>query len=184
MRGWGNSCRSATSARGPTHRCRLPTSYGDCAKRKRGRRPRRPRLLFQSGSSSAWGGTNQSILRNRRLPRTDGCGAWTFEIVKRDKLHRFAVLPKRRIVQRTRARTGRNRCLACDFERHARFVAPCSDARPRQSVAPESTLEGSAPTQRRGGIPSREGSSGPKNPKEGCLTRLSGRAYGNYQRRA
>jgi transposase len=50
-------------------------------------------------------------------------GAWMLEIVKRCELHRFVVLPKRWIVERTLAWISRNRRLARDFERYARTVA-------------------------------------------------------------
>jgi transposase len=50
-------------------------------------------------------------------------GAWKLEIVKRTELHRFVVLPKRWIVERTFAWIARNRRLMRDFERHARTVA-------------------------------------------------------------
>jgi transposase len=50
-------------------------------------------------------------------------GSWTLEIVKRNELHRFVVLPKRWIVERTLAWISRNRRLARDFERYARTVA-------------------------------------------------------------
>jgi transposase len=50
-------------------------------------------------------------------------GRWTIEIVKRSELHRFAVLPKRWIVERTFAWISRNRRLARDFERYAQTVA-------------------------------------------------------------
>jgi len=50
-------------------------------------------------------------------------GAWKLEIVKRTELHRFVVLPKRWVVERTFAWIGRNRRLARDFERYARTVA-------------------------------------------------------------
>jgi transposase len=50
-------------------------------------------------------------------------GAWNLEIVKRTELHRFAVLPKRWVVERTFAWIARNRRLARDFERYARTVA-------------------------------------------------------------
>ncbi|MBM3550113.1 MAG: transposase [Alphaproteobacteria bacterium] len=45
------------------------------------------------------------------------------EIVKRTDLHRFKVLPKRWIVERTFAWISRNRRLMRDYERHARTVA-------------------------------------------------------------
>jgi len=50
-------------------------------------------------------------------------GAWTLRIVKRTELHRFVVLPKRWIVERTLAWISRNRRLARDFERYARTAA-------------------------------------------------------------
>lgn len=50
-------------------------------------------------------------------------GAWRLEIVKRAELHRFAVLPKRWLVERTFAWIARNRRLARDFERYARTGA-------------------------------------------------------------
>ena len=50
-------------------------------------------------------------------------GAWTLEIVKRNERHRFVVLPKRWIVERTLAWISRNRRLARDFERYARSAA-------------------------------------------------------------
>ena len=57
-------------------------------------------------------------------------GCWTLEIVKRTDAHRFFVLPKRWIVERTFARISRNRRLARDFEHHARtVVAFIGDAR-------------------------------------------------------
>ncbi len=43
--------------------------------------------------------------------------------LKRSDLHRFVVLPKRWIVERTFARISRNRRLARDFERYAATVA-------------------------------------------------------------
>jgi transposase len=45
-------------------------------------------------------------------------GTWTIEVVKRNELHRFVVLPKRWIVERTLAWISRCRRLAKDFERH------------------------------------------------------------------
>jgi transposase len=50
-------------------------------------------------------------------------GTWILQIVKRNELHRFVVLPKRWIVERTLAWISRNRRLARDFERYARTVA-------------------------------------------------------------
>jgi transposase len=50
-------------------------------------------------------------------------GTWAIEIVKRNELHRFVVLPKRWIVERTLAWVSRCRRLTKDFERHARKAA-------------------------------------------------------------
>jgi transposase len=50
-------------------------------------------------------------------------GAWRLEIVKRCDLHRFVVLPKRWVVERTFAWISNCRRLAKDFERHARKAA-------------------------------------------------------------
>jgi putative transposase len=49
-------------------------------------------------------------------------GSWVVEIVKRYELHKFVVLPKRWIVERTLAWISRNRRLTRDFERYARTV--------------------------------------------------------------
>jgi putative transposase len=60
-------------------------------------------------------------------PRAEGAaasiGRWVFEIVNRKELHKFVVLPKRWIVERTLAWISQNRRLARDFERYARTVA-------------------------------------------------------------
>ena len=50
-------------------------------------------------------------------------GSWKIAIVKRTDHHRFVVLPKRWIVERTFAWISRNRRLARDFERYATTVA-------------------------------------------------------------
>ena len=50
-------------------------------------------------------------------------GSWKIAIVKRSDRHRFVVLPKRWIVERTFAWISRNRRLARDFERYATTVA-------------------------------------------------------------
>ena len=50
-------------------------------------------------------------------------GRWKINIVKRSDLHRFVVLPKRWIVERTFAWISRNRRLTRDFERYAATVA-------------------------------------------------------------
>jgi putative transposase len=47
---------------------------------------------------------------------------WQIQIVKRTELHKFVVLPKRWIVERTFAWISRNRRLARDFERYASTV--------------------------------------------------------------
>jgi len=47
-------------------------------------------------------------------------GSWTIEVVKRNELHTFAVLPKRWIVERTLAWITINRRLMREFERYAR----------------------------------------------------------------
>jgi transposase len=49
-------------------------------------------------------------------------GTWAIEIVKRNELHKFVVLPKRWIVERTFAWISRNHRLARDFERYAASV--------------------------------------------------------------
>lgn len=49
-------------------------------------------------------------------------GPWQIEIVKRSELHRFVVLPKRWIVERTFAWMGRNRRLSKDYENRTRFA--------------------------------------------------------------
>jgi len=49
-------------------------------------------------------------------------GTWKLEIVKRTDAHRFVVLPKRWVVERTFAWIARNRRLARDFERYTRTV--------------------------------------------------------------
>jgi transposase len=50
-------------------------------------------------------------------------GPWKLEIVKRSDAHKFVVLPKRWIVERTFAWTSRYRRLCRDFERYARTAA-------------------------------------------------------------
>ena len=50
-------------------------------------------------------------------------GLWELQIVRRRDRHRFAVLPKRWIVERTLAWISRRRRLARDYERHARKAA-------------------------------------------------------------
>ena len=50
-------------------------------------------------------------------------GMWELQIVRRCDQHRFVVLPKRWIVERTLAWISRCRRLARDYERHARKAA-------------------------------------------------------------
>jgi transposase len=50
-------------------------------------------------------------------------GTWTLQIVRRCDRHRFVVLPKRWIVERTLAWISRSHRLARDYERHARKAA-------------------------------------------------------------
>jgi transposase len=50
-------------------------------------------------------------------------GRWKVEIVRRCDQHRFVVLPKRWIVERTLGWISHHRRLARDFERHARIAA-------------------------------------------------------------
>jgi len=50
-------------------------------------------------------------------------GSWVLQIVRRCDRHRFVVLPKRWIVERTLAWISRCRRLARDYERHARKTA-------------------------------------------------------------
>lgn len=50
-------------------------------------------------------------------------GTWELQIVRRCDRHRFVVLPKRWIVERTFAWISRCRRLARDYERHARKAA-------------------------------------------------------------
>ena len=50
-------------------------------------------------------------------------GMWELQILRRCDQHRFVVLPKRWIVERTLAWISRCRRLARDYERHARKAA-------------------------------------------------------------
>ena len=75
-----------------------------------------------SPSSSA--SSPMPAIRGRKLATAVAAtGTWTIEIVKRNELHRFVVLPKRWIVERTLAWISRYRRLARDFERHATKAA-------------------------------------------------------------
>jgi len=48
-------------------------------------------------------------------------GPWQVEVVKRSDLHRFVVLPKHWVVERTFGWMGRNRRLSKDYECQTRF---------------------------------------------------------------
>jgi transposase len=62
--------------------------------------------------------------RGRKMKATVArTGTWVLEIVRRCDQHRFVVLPKRWIVERTLAWISRCRRLARDYERHARKAA-------------------------------------------------------------
>ena len=50
-------------------------------------------------------------------------GTWKMQIVRRCDRHRFVVLPRRWLVERTIGWISRNRRLARDFERHCRIAA-------------------------------------------------------------
>jgi transposase len=67
-------------------------------------------------------------------------GTWKLAIVKRDELHRFIVLPKRWVVERTLAWISHNRRLARDFERYARsaaaFIRLANDPHHAPTIAP------------------------------------------------
>ncbi len=74
------------------------------------------RIATAPGSSSTDAGYQRPKLA-RAVAKT---GNGTIEVVKRNESHRFVVLPKRWIVERTLAWISRCRRLARDFERHAR----------------------------------------------------------------
>ena len=57
-----------------------------------------------------------------RYPSDLSEAEWRLEIVKRNDIPRFEVLPKRWIVERTLAWISHCRRLARDFERHVRTV--------------------------------------------------------------
>jgi len=61
--------------------------------------------------------------RVRSWPARSPGPAWRLEIVKRNDVPRFEVVPKRWIVERTLAWISHFRRLARDFERYARSVA-------------------------------------------------------------
>ena len=81
---------------------------------------RRTRRLFPFVERIFADGAYQGPIMAALVAKT---GAWKLEIVKRTEQHRFVVLPKRWVVERTFAWIARNRRLARDFERYARTVA-------------------------------------------------------------
>jgi transposase len=95
----------------------------DPAKRRR-RRPlvldRRTRRLFPFIERIFADAGHQGAKTAAAIAKT---GSWKLEIVKRNEPHRFVVLPKRWIVERTPAGISHNRRLARDFERYARSAA-------------------------------------------------------------
>ena len=54
--------------------------------------------------------------RGKLIDWTQAFGGWVLEIVKRNELHKFVVLPKRWIVERTFGWLGRYRRLSKDYE--------------------------------------------------------------------
>jgi transposase len=81
---------------------------------------RRTRRLFPFIESVFADSGYNAAKTARAVART---GTWKLEIVKRTELHRFVVLPKRWVVERTLAWISRCRRLSKDFERHARIAA-------------------------------------------------------------
>ena len=81
--------------------------------------------IFQDGyaNASLFEHVGASLMRIFTAAAIAKTGTWTLEIVKRSELHRFVVLHKRWIVERTLAWISRNRRLSRDFERCARTVA-------------------------------------------------------------
>lgn len=80
----------------------------DLLKQTRSRFPFVERIYADGGYSG---------VKTAALVRSTGC--WKIEIVKRSDVHRFVVLPKRWIVERTFAWISRNRRLTREFERYA-----------------------------------------------------------------
>ncbi len=84
----------------------------DLLKLTRYRFPFVERIFADGGYSGA---------KTAAMVRSTGC--WKIEIVKRSDAHRFVVLPKRWIVERTFAWISRNRRLMREFERYASTAA-------------------------------------------------------------
>jgi hypothetical protein len=75
---------------------------------------------------------HQAHLRRQRLSGTRvanaaaAAGGWIVEVVKRNELHKFAVLPNRWIVERTVAWISRNHRLARNSEQYPKPSPPSS----------------------------------------------------------
>jgi transposase len=117
---------------------------GDLLNQTRSRSSFVERIFADGGYSGA---------KTAAMVRSTGC--WKIEIVKRSDAHRFVVLPKRRIVERTFAWISHNRRLMRESERYAStavaFVRPAMirillKCLTRQATVPESYLCGWAPS--------------------------------------
>lgn len=84
----------------------------DLLKRTRSRFPFIERIFADGG----YAGAKTAVM-------VGSTGCWKIEIVKRSDAHRFVVLPKRWIVERTFAWISRNRRLMREFERYASTAA-------------------------------------------------------------
>jgi len=80
----------------------------DLLKQTRSRFPFVERIYADGGYSGA---------KTAAMVRSTGC--WKIEIVKRSDAHRFVVLPKHWILERTFAWISRNRRLTREFKRYA-----------------------------------------------------------------
>ena len=74
----------------------------------------------RGGAFPSWSASSATRAIRAAVART---GTWGLQIVRRCDRHRFIVLPKRWIVERTLAWISRCRRLARDYERHARKAA-------------------------------------------------------------
>src|SRR3954463_4710075 len=92
--------------------CRIVTALTTCCAQ---------RGAYSLSSSASYADAGYQGPKMAKVAADTGC--WTLQIVKRSDVHRFVVLPKRWIVERTFAWISRNRRLARDFERYARTVA-------------------------------------------------------------
>src|SRR5918998_3447068 len=76
------------------------------------------------GPSPLWSASSpMQATRAARWRLSSPALTWVLEIARRCDRHRFVVLPKRWIVERTLAWISRCRRLARDYERHARKAA-------------------------------------------------------------